>query len=163
MKHRAMALFLALATALMVPGMAAAADRSVPPSEKLIITVTPVFQLSGENTFTASTGPITRGCYYAATNILGNVVYSYTIWQTFSYDGTNITYFPPPSHSSTSDLGWVLTSASDSHWWITQPRTAAARGNWTFTQYVGGQPYKSASGWVQININGNGSTSCSSS
>ena len=163
MKYRGVAVALAMAALLTVPGLAAAADSSPAPSDPVRVSVEVVYRGSELAGPLSIIGPVTPGCYYAATNALGNGVYSYTIWQTLSYDGTNSTYFPLPGHSATSDLGWSLTSGVDTHWWISQPRTAAAKGQWTFTQYVGGQPYKSASGWVQINLSGSGSVSCSSS
>ena len=51
----------------------------------------------------AAGGQWNSGCYYAITNVLNNVIYSYTIWQTFWSNGSVINYFPAPSHSSTSD------------------------------------------------------------
>lgn len=83
------------------------------------------------------------GCRYAAYGP-GGTVYSYTIWQTFGSDGTKINYLPAPSHSATTDVGYQLTSAIDSHWWVNSThKDAAAQGNWTFTQYISGQPFRS--------------------
>jgi hypothetical protein len=39
----------------------------------------------------------------------------------------------------------MFVAATDKHLWISQPQTAARKGQWAFTQAVGGAPYKSAS------------------
>lgn len=166
---------LALAIVLVLPASAAAASPPVAPSQPTSQVVYTRLMADGTTNVLESlrwsrsaaavtaSGSFNAGCQFTAYNAFGQVIYSFTIWQYFSYDGTNITYFPAQSTSSSSYWGWALTSSGSSHWWITQPRTAAARGNYTFTQYVAGQPFQSRSGWVQVNINGNGSSSCSSS
>lgn len=118
---------------------------------------------SGTSGVLTASGSANAGCQITAYDYLGFVIYSYTIWQYFDYNGSSITYFPPESTSSVAYWGWSLTSDSHSHWWIINPSTAAARGNYTFTQYVAGQPFQSRSGWVQVNIRGTGSWSCSGS
>ncbi len=110
-----------------------------------------------------ASGSANAGCQLTAYDAFGFVIYSYTIWQSFDYTGTVITYFPPESTSSVAYWGWAITSDTHSHWWVSNPTRAAARGNYTFTQYVGGQPFQSRSGWVQVNIAGTGSWTCSSS
>jgi len=120
-------------------------------------------KLTGGPLWVTASGSVTAGCRLTAYNFLGLVIYSYTIWQEFSYDGVRITSFPPESSSSVAYWGWALTSDRHYHWWVRSPYTAAAKGEYAFTQYVAGQPFQSRSGWVQVNISGDGSWSCRSS
>lgn len=109
-------------------------------------------------------GTWNAGCRIAATNILGNEIYHFIIWQQFTSDGTKITSLPTPTYSAGTDLGWALTSHSQSHAWLnTSHKDAQATGNYTFTQYVGGQPYKSVAGWVRVNVHYQGTWDCQSS
>ncbi len=111
-----------------------------------------------------SQGYWNAGCYYAVTNAFGQVIYSYTIWQQFGSNYSYINYLPAPSYSSQTDTSWSLTSHSESNWWINGThQDAAAQGNWTFTQYVNGQPYRNASGWVQVQVHASGTWNCYSS
>jgi hypothetical protein len=110
----------------------------------------------------AGAGSYHAGCRISALNNLGWVTYSVTIWQDFTTDGTKITALPPQALDIVTYYGWVVTSSSSSHWWVTKPQTAAARGNYTLTQYVAGQPYQSRTGWVQVNVSYKGTWSCSS-
>ena len=174
MSKQLLFLSIALALALALPMSTLAADPGAPTtSVRQVVSTT--FRPDGTKLvlelvrgaaradgLTAS-GSANAGCQLTAYDAFGFVIYSYTIWQYFSYSGIYITYFPPESTSSVAYWGWVLTSDSHSHWWVSSPYTAAARGNYTFTQYVAGQPYQSRSGWVQVNISGNGSWSCSAS
>lgn len=111
----------------------------------------------------ATSGSNHAGCSLSAYNNLGWVIYSFTTWQDYDWASGAITYFPPESVASLAYWGWSITSSSHSHWWVSNPTRAAARGEYTFTQYVAGQPYQSRSGYVQVNINGNGTWTCSSS
>lgn len=110
-----------------------------------------------------SAGSAHAGCQYTAYNALGFAIYSFTIWQDFSYNNGVITSFPSEATSSVAYWGWSLTSSSSSHWWVVNPSNAAARGSYVFTQYVAGRPFQSRSGYVQVNIFGTGTWSCSSS
>jgi hypothetical protein len=103
------------------------------------------------------------GCVYAVYGS-GGTLYSYTIWQVFGSDGSKINYLPAPDHSSRSDVGYILTSGVDSHWWVNSThKDAAAKGVWAFTQYINGHPFRSVSGWVQVNDKYNGTWGCQSS
>jgi hypothetical protein len=118
---------------------------------------------NGGSATAAAAGRWLAGCRFTAMNALGWTIYSATIWQEFASDGFRITYFPPESMSTEAHWGWSLTNASTFQWWVTHPTTAAARGNWTFTQWVRGQPFQSRSGWVMVTIRHTGTWSCSSS
>lgn len=56
-------------------------------------------------------GTWNAGCQYSATNVLGNVIYSFTIWQKFASNGTKITVLFNETTSSFSDLGGALHRA----------------------------------------------------
>jgi hypothetical protein len=110
-----------------------------------------------------SQGYWNAGCRYSAYGP-GGTIYSYTIWQEFGSNGSTINYLPPQTFSATTDVGYSLTSNSTQHWWInTTHKDAAARGTWTFTQYISGQPFRSFSGWTQVQVKYNGTWSCYSS
>lgn len=168
MQRRRLSLLpITLAFALMFPLMAAAAvpnngerSRSLP--DGTVVTLEKVTGGSDIGVLAASTW--NAGCRYTATNVLGNAIYSFTIWQTFTSDGTKITSLPTQTTSSSSDLGWSLTSSSSSHRWLnTSHKDADATGNYTFTQYVAGQPFKSVSGWVRVTVHHTGTWDCTSS
>lgn len=145
--------------ALLAPAAVSAAQPDGDPA-------TPTsFSLTKVSGFTPMAGGTwNAGCKIAATNVFGNELYHFIIWQTFSSDGTKITSLPVQTTSSGSDLGWVLTSSSSSHKWNNTGHTSAsATGNYTFTQYVGGQPYRTASGWVRVTVSYKGTWTCSSS
>ncbi len=105
----------------------------------------------------AAGGQWNAGCQMAGWDG-GTHVYTYTLWQNYSSDGTSITRpVPPATFSSWSSYGWLLTSSPQpSQWWVTQFSRLAAQGNFTYTQYI----VKSSSGWVQITVNANGTWSC---
>lgn len=160
-------LVLVIVLGIAPPSAAMAADRAdaLPTTgpaltlqDGVLVVLEPV---AGRTVLTAaSAGSATAGCRLTAYNYLGWVIYSYTIWQEFSYNGVAITYFPSESTSSVAYWGWALTSDRHSHWWVRYPYSAAAKGEYTFTQYIAGQPFQSRSGWVQVNISGDGSWSC---
>lgn len=170
MNRRLLFVPLTLALILALPISAAAASpkgygegsRTLPDGTTVVLT-----QVGGSpngDLVALAGGRWLAGCNYRATNPLGNTLYSFTIWQDFTSDGTKITVFPAQTTSSSSDLGWVLTSSTSSHWWLnTSHKDAAAQGNYTYTQYVNGSPYRTASGWVQINVHYNGTWNCYSS
>lgn len=100
------------------------------------------------------------GCQVSGYDSSDNV-YIYTLWQVFTTNGTTITSKSPPTYSSWSGQGWVLTNApAPTGWWVTTNKKWAAQGNFTYTQYFFGFPVKSSSGWVEITVNYNGTWSC---
>lgn len=117
----------------------------------------------GVNAADAAVNYKTVGFRYAAYNALGWLVIQYTIWQEFGYDGTKITYFPSPTYDHAANWGWSLKSHSESHWWITNPTYATARGTYFFKQEFptpfGGIGLQEKSGWCQVWIRGNGTYS----
>ncbi len=119
---------------------------------------------SSATTLTAATvSYYSAGMRYAAYNSFGSLVIQYTIWQTFGYDGTNITYFPASTYDSVANYLWTLTSHHESHGWITSPTFAQATGTYSFSQSApspwGNIGFSSKSGWVEVFIHGNGSYS----
>jgi hypothetical protein len=150
---------MALTPTLLVPGMASAAPPDQDPGAPANTTLTKVSGISA-----LAGGTWTAGCRIAVTNVFGNELYHFIIWQTFTSNGTKITSLPAQTTSSGSDLGWSLTSSSSSHRWNNLAHTSAsATGNYTFTQYVAGQPYRTASGWVRVTVSYKGTWTCSSS
>lgn len=78
-------------------------------------------------------------------------------------NGSKITSLPSPTYSASGDLGWTLTSHSVSHAWVNSThRNAYATGNYDFTQYVGGQPFRTSAGWVRVNVSYQGTWTCQS-
>jgi len=108
----------------------------------------------------AATSYKTIGRRYTAYNSIGWIVIRYTIWQEFGYNGTNITYYPPPTYDHQSNWGWSLLSHSETAWWITSPTYRTSRGNFFFKQGVwspfGDIHLSEVSGWVQLYYRGNG-------
>jgi hypothetical protein len=146
-----------LVLALLAPGVASAAqpDPGAPAASSLT-------KVSGISALAA--GTYNAGCRIAVTNVFGNELYHFIIWQTFTTNGTKITSLPAQTTSSGSDLGWSLTSQSSSHKWLNTAHTSAsATGNYTFTQTVAGQPYRTASGWVRVTVSRTGTWTCASS
>jgi len=124
--------------------------------------------VSGGSAVTAATAgatPMAAGTWKAGCQVSGydssDNVYIYTLWQVFTTNGTTITSKSPPTYSSWSGQGWVLTNApAPTGWWVTTNKKWAAQGNFTYTQYFFGFPVKSSSGWVEITVNYNGTWSC---
>lgn len=101
------------------------------------------------------------GCQLTAYNASGGVIYSVTIWQTYGSDGTKIIWRDPPAITIATYYGWQVNSSSTQQWWATYPKTSNARGNYSLTQYVAGQPYQSRVGSVTVTVSFNGTWSCS--
>lgn len=102
----------------------------------------------------------TIGRRMTAVNNLGWVVIQYTVWQEFGYDGTKITYAPPPSYDYQANWGWRLASHSETARWITKPTHRTSRGEFLFEQEIW-SPYGSIglgklSGWVAVFFRGTG-------
>lgn len=155
---------LTLTLGLMLPMSAAAAERGFHEGTRTLSdgTVVTLERVSGISAMAGGTW--NAGCRYSATNALGNTIYSFTIWQKFTSDGSKITTLFNETTSSFSDLGWSLTSSSSSNGWNNAGHTSAwARGNYKFTQYVSGVPYRTASGWVEVDVSANGTWNCTSS
>ena len=150
-----------LLTIAISPGSAVAKSASPDPAAVVKVTLTAVSGGPSGTVSPMAAGEWNAGCQYSAFNALGQVIYSYTTWQQFATDGSRIYYYPAPTYSASAYWGWALTSApTPTHWWVTQPTALAARGSYTFTQYVGGQPFQSASGWVQVTVYASGTWGC---
>lgn len=108
-----------------------------------------------------SAGQWSAGCNMTGYSAYGRI-WTYTVTQEFWSNGSYITYFPPPAKSGTGWLGWVLTSSPEpTHWWISYPYTAAARGSYTFTWFdISGHSLGSTTGWVEVDVNFAGTWSC---
>lgn len=103
----------------------------------------------------AATSYKTIGRRYTAFNSIGWVVISYTIWQEFGYNGSKITYAPPPSYEHDANWGWELKNHTETAWWITNPTYRASKGTFFFKQGVwspfGNINLSEKSSWVQVN------------
>jgi len=168
MLRRSLALIAALAMLLALPLNVGAGSKAghgegtwqLPDGTTVVLSK--VSPTDGQVTILAQ-GYWDAGCRYTAYGP-GGTIYSYTIWQHFGSNGSYINSFPAPTYSATTDVGYQLTKESHSHWWInTSHKDAAAQGNYTFTQYISGQPFRSYSGWVRVQIRYTGTWSCYSS
>lgn len=156
---------LILVFAAAAPPVAAANPNT--PADGIVKVLTKVFVSSSGavapagSAIIAAGGEWNAGCRMAGYDG-GTLVYTYTLWQNYSSNGSSITRpVPPPTFTNWSSYGWVLTSAPQPiQWWVTQFTTLADQGNFTFTQYFFGLPVKSSSGWVQITVRANGTWSC---
>ncbi|MGH2357490.1 MAG: hypothetical protein ACRDGJ_05685 [Candidatus Limnocylindria bacterium] len=102
----------------------------------------------------------TIGRRMTAVNNLGWVVIQYTIWQEFGYDGTRITYGPPPTYDQQANWGWRLVSHAESSRWITKSTYRTSRGDFAFEQEIW-SPYGyiglgKLTGWVAVYFRGTG-------
>lgn len=102
----------------------------------------------------------TIGRRMTAVNHLGWVVIQYTIWQEFGYDGTKITYSPPPTYDHQANWGWSLISHAETARWISKPTYRTSRGDFGFEQEIW-SPYGyiglgKLSGWVAVFYRGTG-------
>lgn len=157
---------LLLATSLPVAARQPPTSSLVPVSSQTLPDGTRVV-LSKVISDTSGVVPMSAGTWQAGCNMTGyggggNRIWTYTVWQIFSSNGSYITYFPDPTKSADGWLGWVLTSGPDpTHWWISWPYTAAARGSYTFTWFdIYGHSLSSHSGWVEVDIDFHGTWSC---
>lgn len=109
----------------------------------------------------AITRQATAGCQMRGVNALGWTLWEYTVYQTFNYDGTSITYLPAPTRTANAYWGWYdAGSGNPSSYWISQPTSAYALGTYYFRHDL--QDYhESRSGWVRDDVRGSGSWWCS--
>ncbi len=108
-----------------------------------------------------TSGDTTASCIMYAVNPLGWHIWEYTIYQRFLYNGTNITYVYTPTKTSNAYWGWYdAGSGNPAFYWISNPRSGYALGSYYFRHDVG-DLHESNSGWVQADVRGTGSWSCS--
>ncbi len=100
-----------LLTVAVSPGTAAAKSASPDPAVVVTVTLTAVAGGPSGTVSPMAAGQWNAGCQYSAFNALGQVIYSYTIWQQFATDGSRIYYYPSPTYSASAYWGWALTSA----------------------------------------------------
>jgi hypothetical protein len=106
---------------------------------------------------------VNAACSYTTYNTFGWVLTRYTLYQTFKYDGTKITYFPQGSKSTEGNWSWYDNGSQDPReYWITSPKSAYSVGNYAFRRDVA-DFHESKNGWVQVDIRRTGAWWCSMS
>ncbi len=90
-------------------------------------------------------------------------VWTFTVWQDFSSNGTSITRPVSAAYFTRSTrAGWDYygTEYSPTQWWVHQYSELAAQKSYIFKQIVNGNVITTMTGWVQINVKANGTWSC---
>lgn len=105
-------------------------------------------------------GTVNGGCEYKTLNAFGWTLTRYTLYQTFKYDGTKITYYPAGSKSTEANWGWYDNGSTDPvKNWIVSPKSAFSIGNYAFRRDVN-EFHESHNGWVKMDLRGTGSWWC---
>jgi hypothetical protein len=112
--------------------------------------------------------PMTAGRWRAGCRMDGHLhgirVWSYTVWQEYSSNGSVINRpVSPPAYSAQAWAGWSFEGpyTTPSQWWVTRYTRLAAQGQYSFRLVINGISINSASGFVRIDVNANGTWTCS--
>lgn len=106
-------------------------------------------------------GTVNGGCEYKTFNAFGWVMTRYTLYQTFKYDGTKITYFPNGAKSTEANWEWYDNGSQDpvKHWMV-NPKSGYSIGNYAFRRDVFDY-HETHNGTVKMDIRGTGAWWCS--